>query len=58
MIGSGIGSSLGCTLDKLGDGKVVHNDTGETIFKLDSFENNPIVKPQDLGLVPGMRTVS
>jgi len=38
------------SFEKLGDGEVIKIDSGETIFKLDSFENNPIVKPQDLGL--------
>ncbi len=38
------------SVQELGDGTVVLLDSKETIFKLDSFENNPIVKPQDLGL--------
>ena len=37
-------------IQKLGDGEIVLLNSGETIFKLDSFENNPIVKPQDIGL--------
>ena len=43
-------SSLDHTLNKLGTGEVIQIESGETIFKLDSFENNPIVKPQDLRL--------
>ncbi|MCK4476499.1 MAG: hypothetical protein KAU16_07205 [Methanophagales archaeon] len=38
------------TVQELGDGTVVLLDSGETVFKLDSHENNPIVKPQDIGL--------
>ena len=37
-------------ITKLGEGTVVLLDSGEVAFKLASFENNPIVKPQDLGL--------
>ncbi len=37
-------------LEKLGEGKVIEIESGETIFKLDSYEKNPIVKPQDVGL--------
>ncbi len=33
-----------------GDGKVMEIESGETIFKLDSHEKNPVVKPQDIGL--------
>jgi predicted GH43/DUF377 family glycosyl hydrolase len=42
--------ALDRTVQKLGDGKVILLDSGEKAFKMDSFENNPIVKPQDLGL--------
>ncbi len=35
---------------ELGDGEVIRMDSGETIFKLDSYAHNPIIKPQDLGL--------
>jgi len=42
--------ALDRTVQKLGDGKVILLDSGESAFKLDSFENNPIVKPQDLAL--------
>lgn len=34
----------------LGDGRVIETESGEAIFKLDSYEKNPIVKPQDIGL--------
>lgn len=34
----------------LGDGRVIETESGEVIFKLDSYEKNPIVKPQDIGL--------
>ena len=43
-------SALDRSVQELGDGTVVLLDSGETVFMLDSFENNPIVKPQDLGL--------
>ena len=43
-------SSLDPTVNKLGAGEITQTESGETIFKLDSFDNNPIVKPQDLGL--------
>jgi predicted GH43/DUF377 family glycosyl hydrolase len=42
--------ALDRTVQKLGDGKVISLDSGESAFRLDSFGNNPIVKPQDLGL--------
>ncbi len=43
-------SALDHSVQKLGAGTVVLLDSGETIFKLDSFENNPVVKPLDIGL--------
>ena len=43
-------SSLDRTVKELGDGKVVQIESGENIFKLDSYERNPIVKPKDIGL--------
>jgi len=43
-------SALDRTADKLGDGTAVLLDSGETVFKLDSLGNNPIVEPKDLGL--------
>ena len=39
------------TIQKLGEGKIVTLDSGDTIFKMDSFIDNPVVKPQDLGLI-------
>ena len=38
------------SVQELSDGTAVLLDSGETVFKLASFENNPIVKPQNLGL--------
>lgn len=38
------------SITKLGEGTIVSLNSGEVAFKLASFENNPIVKPQDLGL--------
>ena len=43
-------SVLDRSVQELSDGTAVLLDSGETVFKLASFENNPIVKPQDLGL--------
>jgi len=43
-------TSLDCTMEKLGDGRVIQIESGETIFKLDSYEENPVVRPQDIGL--------
>ncbi len=37
-------------LDTLGDGKVEEIESGQTIFILDSYEKNPVVKPQNIGL--------
>ena len=39
------------SFEKSGDGKVIEIESGQTIFKLDSHESNPIVRPQDIGLV-------
>ena len=36
--------------ENLGDGKVMEIEPGETLFRLDSHQKNPIVKPQDIGL--------
>ena len=44
-------SELDRSIRKLGDGSTVGLNSGETVFRLDSYEDNPIVKPQDLGLV-------
>ncbi|MCD6241929.1 hypothetical protein J7K27_10560 [Candidatus Bathyarchaeota archaeon] len=38
------------TVQKLGDGQISRLKSGKLIFKLSSYEGNPIVKPQDLGL--------
>ncbi len=43
-------SELGNCIQELGDGEVIRIDSGEKIFKLDSYSHNPIIKPQDLGL--------
>lgn len=37
-------------LEILGDGRVEELKSGQTIFVLDSYETNPIVKPRDIGL--------
>ena len=36
--------------DKLGEGRVIKTKGGEAIFKLDSYEKNPIIKPKNIGL--------
>lgn len=36
--------------ENIGEGKVLELESGEAIFKLDSYKGNPIVRPQDLGL--------
>lgn len=38
------------SIDNLGDGQVMKIGSGATVFRLDSHENNPIVKPEDIGL--------
>jgi len=43
-------NALNNTIQNLGEGSTVKLDSGAVTFKLDSFESNPIVKPQDLGL--------
>jgi len=35
---------------ELGNGKITKTQSGEKIFKMDSYEGNPIIKPQDIGL--------
>lgn len=50
MRGDGMDSSLDLTVNKLGPDEITEIESGEIIFKLNSLENNPIVKPQDLGL--------
>ncbi len=42
--------TLDNVITELGEGTVVSLDSGEVAFKLASFKNNPIVKPEDLGL--------
>lgn len=37
-------------IETLGEGTVVRLSSGESTFKLDSYPDNPIVKPQDIGL--------
>jgi len=43
--------SFNQTIQKLGDGEIILLDSGDTIFKMDSFRDNPVVKPQYLGLI-------
>lgn len=43
-------SQLDCTVEQLGGGTVVSLDPGEVLFKLDSYEKNPVVTPQEIGL--------
>ena len=38
------------SIQQLSNGSVVTLHNGEHIFKLGSFEGNPIIKPQDIGL--------
>ena len=38
------------TVRRLGDGAVITLESGEKIFQLDSFGENPVVKPWDIGL--------
>ncbi len=44
-------SAIDDIVQKLGEGKIVTLESGNTIFKMDSFRDNPVVKPQDLGLI-------
>jgi hypothetical protein len=37
-------------IKNLGNGQIIEMKCGETIFRLDSHEKNPVVKPQDIGL--------
>lgn len=43
-------STIEDTIQKLGEGKIIKLNSGDTIFKMDSFKDNPIIKPQDMGL--------
>jgi len=45
-----VSSSLNSTIKELGDGKVIQMASGDYIFKLDSHPENPIIRPQDIGL--------
>lgn len=38
------------TVRQLGEGSIVDLPSGEPLFRLDPYEHNPVVKPQDLGL--------
>lgn len=38
------------SIQQLSNGSIVTLDNGEPIFKLGSFEGNPVIKPQDIGL--------
>ncbi|MCZ6776690.1 MAG: hypothetical protein O7D34_09565 [Ignavibacteria bacterium] len=42
--------ALDQSFQKLGVGSVVSLNSGEGMFKMDSWKENPIVKPQDIGL--------
>ncbi len=42
--------TLDNSIAKLGEGTIVSLDSGEMVFRLAAFDNNPIVKPQDVGL--------
>ncbi len=44
-------ASLDQTFQKLGDGTIEKLSSGASIFKLQSYEKNPIVGPRDSGLV-------
>ncbi|PKP61884.1 hypothetical protein CVT91_01510 [Candidatus Atribacteria bacterium HGW-Atribacteria-1] len=35
---------------ELGNGKIIKTQLGENIFKMDSYQRNPIIKPQDIDL--------
>ena len=43
-------SALDRTVRDLGEGSLVPLDSGQALFKLDSYEANPVVTPQQLGL--------
>ena len=43
-------TALDKSIQQLSNGSLVTLDNGEHIFKLGSFEGNPIIKPQDIGL--------
>ncbi len=41
---------LDLTVKQLGDGEFMWRGSGEVIFKLSSYQRNPVVKPQEIGL--------
>ena len=43
-------ATLDHSVQELGVGTVVSLNSGETVFRLDSFEGNPVVKPLEIGL--------
>jgi len=43
-------TALDKSIQQLSNGSIVKLDNGEPLFKLSSFEGNPIIKPQDIGL--------
>ena len=43
-------SVLDRNIETLGEGTIVRLSSGESLFRLDSCPDNPIVKPQDIGL--------
>ena len=43
-------SNLDSGIKELGNGEIITIDSGDVIFKLNSYSENPIIKPQDLGL--------
>jgi len=50
MRGTGMNPSLDRAVEKLGSGETIQINSGETIFKLNSYEQNPVLKPQEIGL--------
>ncbi|MFQ5906516.1 MAG: hypothetical protein ACE5JA_08080, partial [bacterium] len=51
MMGDGTATSFDRTVEGLGDGEVISIGSGKTIFKLASCEKNPVVRPEDVGLI-------
>ena len=43
-------STIDRSISTLGNGTVVDLSSDEQLFKLDSCRNNPILKPQDIGV--------
>lgn len=50
-MGDGTATSFDRTVEGLGDGEVISIGSGKTIFKLASCEKNPVVRPEDVGLI-------